>query len=261
MSEPQRNVPLLDKHWDLIRSRIHESSRVVIFLDFDGTLVRIAPRPELVHLASSTRLVLSRLARHKHVRIAIVSGRRRAELLHHIALRNILYLGLYGWEGKANSAVPLTTQAALSRVHEILRNKLSVYPDIWIEPKKNTLSVHLLGAPLKIQKRARREIHEFVSPFRSQLRLLENLRDVEVMPLAIKGKGSAVAKILGKPSLQNAFPIYFGDDLSDEPGFVAVRKQGTGVLVGKSRRTSAHFRLSDPAAVTAALKRLETALP
>lgn len=261
MSPSGQSIPPLFKHWDTIRSRIQKSSRLVILLDFDGTLVRIARRPELVHVAASTRGVLSRLGRHKRVKVAIVSGRRRVELLRHIALRNIQYLGLYGWEGNGSSAIPLTTQAALSRMHEILKDKLVPYPEIWIEPKKNTLSVHLLGSAPQIQRRVRREIHTLVHPFRSQLRLLENLRDVEVIPLAIKGKGSAVAKILEKPTLQDAFPIYFGDDLSDEPAFAAVRKSGAGVLIGKPRRTNARFRLRGPADVTTALIRLEAALP
>jgi len=260
MSWPLHSVPPLFKHWDEIRSRIQRSPRVVIFLDFDGTLVRIAPRPELVRIAAATRGVLSRLAGHKRVRVAIVSGRRRAELLQHIALPNIHYLGLYGWEGNSNSAISVTTQVALSRAHKILHAELAAHRGVWIEPKKNTLSVHLLGSAPEVQKRVRRELRALINPFRGQLRLLENLRDVEVIPLAIEGKGSAVTKILQKPTLQHAFPIYFGDDLSDEPAFAAVRGGGAGILVGKSRRTSARFRLRTPADVTTALTRLEAAL-
>jgi len=260
MSPSQHSVPLLFKHWDAIRSQIQQSPRIVIFLDFDGTLVRIAPRPELVRIAASTRGVLSRLARHKRVRVAIVSGRRRAELLHHIALRHIHYLVFFLGSIHSNSAIPVTTQVALSGAHKLLHAKLAAYRSVWIEPKKNTLSVHLLGSAPNVQKRVRRELRALINPFRGQLRLLENLRDVEVIPLAIEGKGAAVTKILEKPTLQNAFPIYFGDDLSDEPAFAAVHGRGAGILVGKSRRTSARFRLRTPRDVTTALTRLEAAL-
>jgi len=258
--KPQRkNVPHLFKNWDALRPQIQRSSRIALFLDFDGTLVRIARRPELVHLENSTRHVLVRLARHKRVKVAIVSGRRRAELLHHIGLRNVRYLGLYGWESSKRTSIPYATRLALSRAHNASLIALSKYESVWIEPKQNTISVHLLGTTPQVQRSVRRKMHTLIQPLRSHLRLIENLRDIEVTPLVIRGKGAAVSETLLQPALRGAFPIYFGDDLSDEPGFAAVRG-GLGVLVGKPRRTNARFQLRGPAQVTTALARLEAAL-
>jgi trehalose 6-phosphate phosphatase len=85
---------------------------------------------------------------------------------------------------------------------------------------------------------------------------MSNLRDIEVAPLAIGDKGLAVRKILGQPAMRGALPIYFGDDFSDEPAFVAARK-GIPILVGKRRATRAKFALRGPAEVAAALSRIE----
>jgi trehalose-phosphatase len=51
-------------------------------------------------------------------------------------------------------------------------------------------------------------------------------------------------------------PIYVGDDLTDEPAFVALRR-GITVRVGNFSRTKARFRLRDPEEVCTFLKRME----
>jgi trehalose-6-phosphatase len=52
--------------------------------------------------------------------------------------------------------------------------------------------------------------------------------------------------------MRGALPIYFGDDLSDEPAFAAAG-EGVPILVGKRRATHARFFLRGPAEVTATL--------
>src|ERR1700682_3025520 len=96
-------MPLhLLSHWKTIAKRLEKkrnrAAGVALFLDFDGTLVPVAQRPNLVRLASATRSVLERLAETKRAKVTIISGRRRAELLKFIHVRRIKFLGLYGWE-------------------------------------------------------------------------------------------------------------------------------------------------------------------
>jgi trehalose 6-phosphate phosphatase len=77
---------------------------------------------------------------------------------------------------------------------------------------------------------------------------MENLRDVEVAPVAIGDKGMAVRKFISEPALRGALPVYFGDDFSDELAFAATRK-GIPILVGKRRATRAKYSLRGPAEV------------
>jgi trehalose 6-phosphate phosphatase len=95
-----------------------------------------------------------------------------------------------------------------------------------------------------------------VKPLRETLKVMGNLRDVEVAPVSIGDKGVAVRKFLDEPGMRGALPIYFGDDFSDEPAFAAARK-GISILVGKRRVTRAQFCLRGPAEVAAALSRME----
>src|SRR6202163_5039655 len=99
-------APSLVADWARLAAQIQSSCRVAVFLDFDGTLVNIAPRPDQVRLAPATRRVLRRLARHPRVTLVVISGRRRAELLRYIGLPGIRYFGLYGWERGSHSPLP-----------------------------------------------------------------------------------------------------------------------------------------------------------
>lgn len=259
MTAAARRVPSLLAHWDRVVSRLHNHSRVAIFLDFDGTLVDIAPRPELVRLKPATRRTLQRLAHHPHAVVVVISGRRREELVHYIGIRGIRYLGLYGWETSRASALPAKAKDALRRARRHLETQLREYPSVWIENKRSSFSVHLLDVPAAIQPQVRASIRGQLKQFRHALRSVENLRDVEVLPRSIPGKGRAVRHLLMQPAFRGAFPFYFGDDFSDESGFAAVRR-GVSVHVGKPRSTRARYSLRNPVEATAALGKLEAHL-
>ena len=259
MSRASGSTPHLLDDWEPIAKRIRESKQHVIFLDFDGTLVRIARVPGRVRLTARTRRVLQKLAARPEVTIAVISGRRRAELQHFIGIPTIKYLGLYGWERNGSARLPARALAALARARKILSAKLPAYSGAWIEPKGMTFSIHLLGLTPESQRRVRRMVKTSLRPLQGALRVLSNLRDIEVVPASMGDKGEAVQKILAEPRLADALPLYFGDDMSDEPAFLVARN-GITILVGNRRATRAHFFLSGPAEVAAALSRVEALL-
>ena len=259
MKSPVRKIPDLLKDWDGIGKKIRRNGRVTVFLDFDGTLVDIAPRPELVRLTSTARRILGRLARHPNATLVVVSGRRRPELLKHIGIPGIHYFGLYGWESNAKSSLPASVRTTLRRARVHLKPLLETYPDVWIENKRSSLSVHLLDVPSTLQPRVRRELRTSLLPFRKTLHAVGNIRDVEILPRSIPGKGMAVRRFLAQPAHRKSFPLYFGDDFSDESGFAAVRR-GVSVLVGHPRPTRARYCVRNPAEVAAALDKLEATL-
>jgi len=259
MSPLGREAPGLFADWDRLADRIQLSRRVAVFLDFDGTLVNIAPLPDEVRLAPATRRVLRRLVRHPRVTLVVISGRRRAELWRYIGLRGIHYFGLYGWERSRHSRLPVSAFSALRRAKIELSVQLGSIPGLWIEDKRLSLSVHLLGVSPALQRQARQQLNSLLLPFQKSLRLIENLRDSEIVPRCISGKGEAVERFLATPALSRALPIYFGDDLSDEPAFQAVGK-GISIRVGARRTTRARYLIRGPSEVTDVLTRVEAAL-
>lgn len=240
MTRTKRATPHLFTQWERVARLIRRKKLVVIFLDFDGTLVRIAPMPDAVRMEERTRKILQKLARHPNVTVAVISGRQRAELLRYIGIRNLRYMGLYGWESDGNKKTPSRARTALARAQAELQAKLPGFPGVWIEPKRASFSVHLKGTRVETQRRMLRQVRKTVKPMRETLRAMSNLRDIEVAPVSIGDKGLAVRKVLDDPGLRGALPIYFGDDFSDEPGFAAA-KPGIPILVGKRRPTRARF--------------------
>jgi trehalose-phosphatase len=249
-------TPHLFADWDGIARRIRENQRLALFLDFDGTLVRIAAMPDHVRLEEEMRGVLRKLAAHQKVTLTVISGRQRAELQRYIGLRNMQYLGLYGWESNGNKTVPFPDRVALVSVLLSLLAELPSYPGVWIEPKRNTFSVHLKDASGETKRRVVRQVERRIKPLAQSLKVMANLRDVEVAPVSIGDKGVAVRKFLDQPDMRGALPIYFGDDFSDEPAFAAAER-GISVLVGKRRATRAQYCVRGPVEVAEALSRME----
>jgi trehalose 6-phosphate phosphatase len=56
--------------------------------------------------------------------------------------------------------------------------------------------------------------------------------------------GDAVRAFLNEVPFLGSIPVFIGDDMTDEDGFLAARQNGGfGVLVGEARKTHATFRL------------------
>lgn len=259
-----RNTPLhLLAHWETIAKRLtgkrNRFTGVALFIDFDGTLVPIEQRPNLVRLANPTRNALQRLAKSKRAKVTIISGRRRSELLKFVPLAGIKFLGLYGSESAKGISLSPPVRRAMRRVHTRLKKQLHTFPGVWIEDKRGSLSVHLLEAAPATRRLVTNELHTLIHPLQSELKLLENLRDAEILPSSMHDKGWTVSALLRQSSYSKLIPFYFGDDLSDEPAF-AVVKRGYSVHIGCAPSTQANFFLRNPEEVTFFLTQLEESL-
>jgi trehalose-phosphatase len=255
-----RLVPSLLRHWRDVADCVNGSRHVAMFFDFDGTLVPFAPRPDQVRLSSAMRRMLGRLARHPRVTLFVISGRRRADLMRHLRIPNIGYLGLYGWENTYPFRISVSVRSALADARAWLRSREARYPGLWVENKRVSLSVHLRDVKPQVRQEVRHDLRLLCRRLQPEVRLIDNLQDAELVPRTVVGKGAAVRRLLAGPRLHDALPLYFGDDLSDEPAFAAVRN-GIGVMVGSTGPTRARYAIPQRARLTAALRNLEAALP
>lgn len=251
-------TPHLFDAWEQARRIIRPASRVALFLDFDGTLVRLRRTPDQARLTNPMRVVLRRLVRNPRVRVWIISGRRRDELRKRMGLEGVRYLGLYGWERGARPSLPAPARTALRRAKIVLAETLSQYPSVSIEDKKLSITIHRTDeSPAARRDPIAALVREVSSRFQPHLKLIENLRGWELIPVDCPEKGLAVGKELAHfAPRRDAVPVYLGDDLSDEPAFAALSR-GLTILVGSPRPTHAHYRLLDPREVVRALALLE----
>jgi trehalose 6-phosphate phosphatase len=251
---------LLWAHWDEILRKMREARSVAFFLDYDGTISPRAPRPEQAVMAVGASPSLERLARQPGAWTAIISGRRRGDIEQRIHVRGIRYLGLYGWETEEKLRVPRAAAAALRRAHELVTLSLAPKPGLWIEDKGVSFTVHFGDASEAKCRRTLDIVRRTIRNLQPRPSLSRNSINVEVLPAGWGNKGGAVKRELRRAALRNALPVYFGDDLSDEPAFRAARS-GITVRVGDARRTSARYWVRDTAEAAKALELMEVLLP
>jgi trehalose 6-phosphate phosphatase len=256
MTRASRAIPHLFSDWKRLARQFRRNKRLVIFLDFDGTLAPIAPTPDRARLDDGAREILQKLARHRNVAVVVISGRRRAELPALVGLRELKYLGLYGWEDNAKKTMPFRVRLELVGMLLDVHSDFQNYGGVRIEPKGNSFSVHLMGASAGTKRRVLTQLKKRLRPLRKTLKVMQNLRDLEVAPVLIGDKGVAVRKFLSGRGYRGALPVYFGDDFSDEPAFAALRR-GIPILVGERRPTRAKYLLRGPAEVADALSKME----
>ncbi|MGB6429216.1 MAG: trehalose-phosphatase [Candidatus Acidiferrales bacterium] len=264
MTAPAHPLPHLLSAWSRVGRRIADAPRIALFLDFDGTLVPYAPRPDLVCVAPATRRILQRLARNPRVRLSIISGRRRADLVQYIGLPRVQYLGAYGWENGARTKISRADRAALAEAKRALRPLLSTYftgaTSAWLEDKRFLLAIHYERAAPSARRLLNAALHTIAKSSRGRLRVLENWEDSELLPRKFRDKGHAVRSESNHGSPRGTLPVFFGDNISDESAFTALRR-GITVRVGRTRRpTRAHYKLRSPAEVTTALAKIDEEL-
>jgi trehalose-phosphatase len=142
-------LPSALERWDEIALRL-AGRRPVLFLDYDGTLSPIAPRPELAVLPEPTREAVVRLAERGPV--AILSGRGRDDVAALVGLENVFYAGSHGFDISgpplAEGGPPLRHEVGagipdrVERAAAALRRELAGIPGVLVEPKRFAVAVH-----------------------------------------------------------------------------------------------------------------------
>jgi trehalose 6-phosphate phosphatase len=220
-----------------------------LFLDFDGTLIDLEPRPQDVLRDEALVSLLDRTTRGLAGAMAIVSGRQIDAVDALIAPLRIPVAGVHGYERRGADGVvyrPTPDTARLAVVREYLEAFVGTHPGLLLEDKAAALAVHFRNAPF-MAERVREHLLGMKTLYGDQFELLEGSQVLEIKP-AIHNKATAVEAYMQEAPFVGRTPIYIGDDTTDCDGFVAVeRYQGMAIAVGS--RVSTPFRLRDPAAV------------
>jgi trehalose 6-phosphate phosphatase len=227
-----------------------------LFLDFDGTLVDIAARPDKVVVGERTDRLIALLATRLHGRLAILSGRSIDQLLAMLGTRQPLAIGgSHGLELRWADGRMQTIErpAELGRIAERMSSLQARYPGILVEEKPFGAALHYRGAP-----EAEEACRVLAVALAEETGLhLQPGKMVFEVHAGGANKGAALRRFMSEPSMAGTAPIFLGDDDTDEPGFaMAAAMGGAGILVGPARLTAACYRLAD---VTAALEWLEAA--
>jgi trehalose-phosphatase len=246
------SVPLRD-HLDEIGARVAAAQRVLLFLDYDGTLTPIVRRPSLAQLARSTRGLLEALSRESRVVLAIVSGRAVADLQVRVGVENVIYAGNHGLEihGRGLHFVePFAAErrAELLQLSSRLSRHLGPIPGVEIEYKGLTMTIHFRRAPEEEVVRISGLVCEAVQGSASRFVWSAGKKCLEVRPRVDWNKGAAACWIRSKLGPAGALSIYLGDDTTDEDAFLAFPEDIT-VKVGDPAGSAARYHVTGPGQV------------
>ncbi len=235
------------------RSR-RRRSNVLLFLDYDGTLVGFQDAPQLAVLSPGRRRLLRQLAAANPVVIA--TGRSLAVIKRLIGLRNVAYIGNHGLEMEWQRRIwvhprALAVRPALEEAIDRIIRRSEDVPNRRLENKGLTASVHYRQLSPRNRARMERIVKAELRPQRKSVRLLLGNKVWEIRPCVDWDKGKAVLQMrrwMGAGA--DIVPVYLGDDHTDEDAFRALRRDGVTFRVGKcAGRTAALGRIPDVSSV------------
>lgn len=240
-----------------LRARVQEADRVLLALDFDGTLVPFTERPEDAVLTPEAERVLLQLAAAPGTSVAVLSGRGLGDLKARVGPQMIRAgnhgleiegAGLHFVHAHARSLAP-AVERFCSRMEEMLEG----IPGAWVERKGPTATVHYRQAPPELAEWIEATVHLALGVYGLCLRIRAGWMVWEVLPRVRWDKGMAldlIASHLGEPE---PLVVCIGDDLTDEDMFVA-RPDAISIRVGAERKSAARYSVKDPAGVMAVLE-------
>jgi trehalose 6-phosphate phosphatase len=232
-----------------------------LFLDIDGTLLDLAATPDGVHVDRHMSALLPELVAGLGGAVALITGRAIADtdrLFHGLSLP---VAGQHGIERRAADGSMHRHAASLrglNRLRRELARFVAHHDGLLLEDKGATLALHYRRAPglaSHVHKTLRAQLS--ATAVSAHWRLQPGKGILEIKPDG-RDKGTAILEYMAEPPFRGRLPVFVGDDLTDEYGFVAVTHlRGWAVKVGPGP-TRAHYRLAD---VTTVRGWLDAALP
>ncbi|UIL53941.1 MULTISPECIES: trehalose-phosphatase [Pantoea] len=225
------------------------------FFDVDGTLAAIQSRPEAVFIPEQVVDQLQQLSALSQGALALVSGRPIEQLDALAAPWRGPAAGVHGAERRdadgemQRISLPVEVEQELRTE---LQNAMALWPGTQLEIKGMAFALHYRQA-MQHEQDVMRLAEQSVKRFPG-LALQPGKCVVEIKPLGID-KGAAIRDFMQQVPFAGRIPVFIGDDLTDEKGFLAVNAmQGISIKVGEGS-TQARYRLNNVEAVYGWLER------
>lgn len=234
--------------WREQRQRL---GHLLLALDFDGTIAPIVERPQDAAMLPAARGVIAQLLKRADTDVAIVSGRSLQDLRERCAIPGVYYSGNHGLQIEGPGVHETRPDAlallpAVRRSARELDEKLADIRGVFFEDKELTLSVHTRMIEDETERaRVHCMVEETVAANPHGLRLTYGKRVIEVRPDVDWHKGQATLFLIDcieKARASHVYPLFIGDDVTDEDAFAAIRDQGAGVLVADTPTAATQAR-------------------
>jgi len=211
--------------------------RPVVFLDYDGTLTPIVTRPELAVLSESMREIVKGLA--GRCVVAVVSGRDRPDVEKLVGVDGLVFAGSHGFDiaspdGKAiQHEIGADFGDLIEQVKARAATELAAVEGSLVEPKRSSVAVHYRLVKDEDVARVKAVVDGILADH-EDLRVTPGKKVWEIQPRIDWNKGKAVLWLIEALGVDepDVVPFYFGDDVTDEDAFRALKGRGIGIYVG-----------------------------
>ena len=219
-----------------------------LFLDFDGTLVAIAPTHDAIEVPPDMAGGLETLSQRLDGRVALVSGRSLDNLAGHLGPCAVAQAGSHGIDRRLADGSRIGSEAVAlpGDVAAALEEFVGGHAELTLETKPHGAALHYRAAPSleeQVLAHARKVADEAG---------MVTKRGKFVVELVRPGadKGGAVDAFMEEAAFSGTKPVFIGDDVTDEDGFAAAnRRGGFAIAVGERPTQNARYRLATPADV------------
>ncbi|QAY61092.1 trehalose-phosphatase [Microbacterium protaetiae] len=232
-------------------TRLAAARRLLLALDFDGTLSPLEDEPMDARMLPAARYALDTLSALPCTWVALVSGRSLADLrviAEHRDDSPILLAGSHGaeyWTPDGGAAEPDEDPADIvlrDHLRAEAEQAVRALPGVWIEPKTFGFGVHTRKAAQTDGQMANDAVDALVRIGAPHWRRRTGHNIVEYA-FRDEGKDSAVAHLR---ELTHADAVLFaGDDVTDEDALRSLADDDLGVHIGADSSTAATVVVDD----------------
>ena len=254
--EGERPRAALTSHQDIevLVGQLRGAHRLILLLDYDGTLVPFAPAPELASPDASLRDLLAALARKPGAQVHVVSGRRREPLDRWLGDLPIGLHAEHGYWSRMSKTDPWLAMPDVNvtwkpEIRRLLDQATERTPGALVEDKTASLAWHYRMAQPELGATHAEQLWRTLeaSIRGTSAELLRGSKVIEVRSHGVS-KARVVERVL-RP-FAPPFPaiVAVGDDPTDEDMFHALPPDAVTISVG-FRFIPARYRVSTPEAV------------
>lgn len=223
------------------------TSDTALFLDFDGTLAELAPQPDAVRLPLGLVPTLARLQQLLGGALAIITGRRGADIDQFLAPLRLPMASEHGAQYRlADGRSPGMDAPDLAPALQAASLLAQQHPGLLIEHKTTSMALHYRHAP-QLEALCRATLESAMENMQG-VELLQGKCVLEIKPAGVN-KGQAITVFMSQAPFAGRTPLFAGDDVTDEMGFAAVQALGgQGIKIGQGH-SQARYRCLTPASL------------
>jgi trehalose 6-phosphate phosphatase len=241
-----------------LRGSFITERELALFLDVDGTLLEIVGAPDAVKVPVGLRNTLEMAAQRQAGALALISGRKLAEVDRLFAPSVFPAAGQHGFERRDARGQLWRPDVDAQRLHtarEVLTELVKRHPGLLLEDKGSGLALHYRHVA-NLQASLLQLLQELAISLMPEYELKLGKFVLELTPHG-HNKGTAIDAFMREAPFAGRMPVFIGDDITDEDGFAAVNALGGyAIRVGAdpAQATAARYHFSDVSAVISWLR-------